>query len=117
MNRIWKRIMIGAMAAVLMAGATPAGNLTAKADFWEIEEDSLIQQSSVSRGKIGKSMNLTFQIRNDSDKTWNSMEVEVKTDPLNGGNQDHEYICPLEKGTKTTVGGSLAPGKQKFVLI
>lgn len=122
MNRLWKRIMIGAMAAVLMAGATPAGELTARADLWDTSENDIVKQSSVSRGKIGKSMNVTVDVYNDSGSDWNDVYVSIENPyggwTLPGPNEDHGgTVFPFEKVTGKSLGGGIASGKHKSVSI
>ena len=123
MNRIWKRIMIGTMAAVLMAGTMPAGKMTARADLWDTSNNDTVKQTSVSRGKIGKSMNVTVDIYNNSGSDWADVYVNIEnpyggSGMLPGPGEDHGgMVFPFEKVSGKSLGGGIANGKHKSVSI
>lgn len=123
----WKRAAGIAGAALMLAFVTiplmiPFHSITAEADYWQVPEDSIIKQDAVSRGVIGRTMNLSFEIWNDSlDETWRDIKVEVLSNPLNsgvsGGEEQFATIFPFEKTGEKTVGGELASGGKRKVTI
>ncbi len=123
MSRIWKRIQVCLMTAALIAGLLPFGGLTARADLWDASENFVVKQSSISRGKIGRSMNLTVEIYNDSDSEWEDVYVTTanhfdyggyRPGPENSGDDD---VFPFEMVAGKSIAGGISPGKHKSVSI
>ena len=114
MNRIWKRIMIGAMAAVLMVVLLPWRNMIVRADLFDYSSNCYVDQSSISRGKIGKSMNVTFVITNREAKDWKDVKVSIDR-YMDYGYE--EYVFPFEKTAEKTLGGGISVDGHKSVSI
>lgn len=79
--------------------------------------------NNVPKGKIGRSMNITFTIRNDSSETWNDVEVSIEdgyysmTTP-SGTALDGDYVFPFEITDNTFKAkhvGKMEPGDRRNV--
>lgn len=79
--------------------------------------------NNVPKGKIGRSMNVTFTVRNDSSETWNDVEVAIEdgyysmTTP-SGTALEGDYVFPFEITDNTFKSkhiGKMDPGDRKNV--
>lgn len=79
--------------------------------------------NNVPKGKIGRSMNITFTIRNDSSETWNDVEVSIEdgyysmTTP-SGTALEGDYVFPFEITDNTFKAkhvGKMEPGARRNV--
>ena len=122
MKTAWKRTAVFAMALILL-GTVP---MTARADLWDTSKNDTVLQNAVSRGKIGRSMNVTVTIRNhepEGGTAWNDVYVMIENTDSGYGimpspdNADGWQVYPFEKSTGHTIAGGIAPGQEKSVSI
>ncbi len=95
-------------------------SMTAQADLVDTSDNVTIRQTSISRGKIGRNMNLSVEIWNESGSDWENPKVVI----ANLGNymakpseQGMEYIFPFEKTAEKKLGGTLKAGSHRSVSI
>ena len=120
MKRFLKKGMIIGMAALLLAAGQPA---PVRAAMVDTSENSIIISKNISKGKIGRSMNVNFQIVNQSGQDWEDVEVNIYNSSGYIASPDAletEYIFPFEVTTATFEPrhvGTVKAGKTKNVSI
>ncbi len=114
MKGLWKKVIPFVMAALFVLSAVE----TARAGITDTSGNSVIKQTSISRGKIGRSMNVTFSIYNDSGDAWEDVTARIVNwvgfweDPTTT-----EYdIFPFEAETEKHV-GTISANSHKSVSI
>ncbi len=123
MKRRWLKKWTAFMTAVVMTlvlvlAAAPIDTLAAPSD----EYPNLVVQN-IPKGKIGRSMNITFSVVNDSSDTWNDTEVAIEEDYYSmttPGTEDREELFPFEITENTFESkyiGRLEPGSRKHVTL
>lgn len=117
MKRIWARVLAWTAVFLLAAGVL---SFPAMADLIDTSDNETIRQSSIPRGKIGRNMNVTLEIWNNSGSDWDDIKVVID----NPGNymakpseQGLEYIFPFEKTAEKRLGGTLKSGSHRSVSI
>ncbi len=110
MKAAWRKIWILG-AAVLMLGAVPA---TAMADMADVSGNYYVEQSSISRGKIGRSMNVTFSVENKTNQDWKDVRVVISS-YMSGWYSEEDYVFPFEKATEKVLGAGIAAGSRRSV--
>ena len=120
MNGLWKRMAPFVMAALCAISAA----VTARADLWDTSGNEYVKQSAISRGKIGKSMNVTMQICNPYGPDWKDVYVKIDTFfNTEGGflpgadNEYREEVFPFEAPAGKMVSGGIQTGKSKTISI
>lgn len=104
------------MAVLLLAGSIPIQGLAA---LENTANNTTVVTSSVPKGKIGKSMTITFTIKNDTGSDWEDITVGIgESDSYYAGKDDLEggYVFPFEVTTTTFKPrfiGSIKAGKSR----
>ena len=104
-----KRIAPFMMAALFVISAAA----TARADLWDTSRNETVKQNSVSRGKIGRSMNIPVTIYNYSGETWEDVYVKVENSDASYGympspdNADGWQVYPFEMSAGRSVAGGI----------
>lgn len=105
---------------ILMVTALPLTMLTAIAGPSD-EHPNLVVKST-PRGKIGRSMNITFNVRNSSDSSdWEDVYVGIQDNyysMITPGSEQLDYVFPFEiteNTFKKKYVGKVAQGKEKSV--
>ena len=124
MKKLWKQGLTMAMAA-MMATAVPVsgltgamGPMTAMASPMNNNSDEIVTKS-ISKGKIGRSMNINFVVRNESGGDWENVVVGIEEQDFTMSKPnaiDGDYVFPFEiteNNFKTTTLGSVEAGKEK----
>ena len=118
-KRVKKAILL-IMAVVMTVTALPLTMLTALA-LPSDEYPNLVVKST-PRGKIGRSMNITFSIRNSSDsEDWEDVYVSIQDNYYSmspPGSEQLDYVFPFEvvdSTFKKKYVGKVAQGKEKSV--
>lgn len=109
-----KQWMIGCMALMLLMGTMP---LQAMADLIDTSENRVVTSGSVPRGKIGKTMTVSFSVNNYTSTDWEDVEVSITgQDYEDPGSLEGGYVFPFEKTTTTSKPryiGKIAAGKSR----
>ena len=119
-----KGITLMTAAMLALASAAPMAALTTMtAMAIPSDDDPGLIVNNVPKGKIGRSMNVTFTVRNDSSETWNDVEVAIEdgyysmTTP-SGTALDGDYVFPFEITDNTFKAkhvGKMEPGDRRNV--
>ncbi len=110
MKAVWRKIWILG-AALLILGMTPAA---AMADMADVSGNYYVEQSSISRGKIGRSMNVTFSVENKTNQDWKDVKVVISS-YMSGWYNEEDYIFPFEKATEKVLGAGISVGSRRSV--
>lgn len=118
MNGFWKKAAPFVMAALFVVSAA----MTARADLWDTSENDTVKQTSVSKGKIGKSMNVTVDVYNNTRDDWKDVYVSIENPyggmTLPGPDEEHGgEAFPFEHVTGKPISGGIAAGSHKSVSI
>lgn len=73
MNKL-KKGVLWLMSAVLLAGAVP---MQAWAGLEDTANNEVVISSNVPKGKVGKSMTVSFNIKNNTDSDWSDVSVQI----------------------------------------
>ncbi len=122
MKKIWAGIAVWIAVFALTAGVFSVNSL---AEMYDTSENEIVKQTSISRGKIGRSMNVSMEIFNNSDMEWKDVYVQITNtgDRTMRNPSDYiygEYVYPFEGASEKYVGtirgirasGSDAPDKE-----
>lgn len=119
MKRKIRTAVILIMALVLTVTALPLTMLTAMA-LPSDEYPNLVVKST-PRGKIGRSMNVTFTIRNSDDSAWEDVYVSIEDNYYSmtaPGAEQLDYVFPFEitdNTFKKKYVGKVSPGQERGV--
>ena len=103
----------------MAVGTIPATLMTAKALPSDDYPNLIVK--TIPRGKIGRSMNVTFTIKNDSSEVWEDLEVSIQDSYFSmaaPGTTELEYIFPFEIAENTFKPkhiGKMSPGTERSV--
>ena len=108
MKKLWKQGLTMAMAA-MMATAVPVSGLTgamgpmtamaAGSLIFDNESEEIVTKT-VPKGKIGRSMNVNFVIRNTSGVDWKDVKVGIADRDFSMSRPDAidgDYVFPFER--------------------
>ncbi|MBS6644499.1 MAG: hypothetical protein KH366_13045 [Clostridiaceae bacterium] len=116
--KMLKRSLVWILAVITLLGAMP---LTSFALIDTSDNDYVITKKTPS-GKTGKSMSISFTLKNSSGRDWNKMGISLSTDVIISDDEDLEstYVFPFEVNDNTfdiKEVGSLKDGSSKSVSI
>lgn len=107
-----KKALVISMAALLMFGSMPVG--TAYAGMMDTTNNETVISSGIAKGKIGRSMSVSFTIRNNSGSDWENVKVAIANSggyiPDSSSLED-DYIFPFEVTNNTFTERSIGPIK------
>lgn len=107
-----KKALVICMAALLMFGSMPVG--TAYAGMMDTTNNETVISSGIAKGKIGRSMSVSFTIRNNSGSDWENVKVAIANSggyiPDSSSLED-DYIFPFEVTNNTFTERSIGPIK------
>ena len=118
MKKLWKQGLTMAMAA-MMATAVPVsglmGPMTAMASPMNNNSDEIVTKS-ISKGKIGRSMNINFVVRNESGGDWENVVVGIEEQDFTMSKPDAidgDYVFPFEITENNNAGNCAGRKREK----
>lgn len=111
MKKLKKGLVIS-MAALLLFGSIPVQS--AYAGMTDTTNNDTVISSGIAKGKIGRSMSVSFTIRNSSGSDWDNVKVAIANSggyiPDSSSLED-EYVFPFEVTNNTFTERSIGPIK------
>ncbi len=98
MKRIWKQAFVFLMAAILTIGTLA---VPARASWHNTVDNYIITQTSVSKGRIGKNMTVSFRVTPDNDGKWEDVYVRFSEPRYYVGPGEEEEMFPFEGVSST----------------
>ena len=111
MRKLKKGLMIG-MAALLLFGSMPVQNTYA--GMMDTTNNETVISSGIAKGKIGRSMSVSFTIRNNSGSDWDNVKVAIANSGgyiSDSSSLEDDYIFPFEVTNNTFTERSIGPIK------
>lgn len=111
MKKLKKGLVIG-MAALLLFGSMPVQNVYA--GMTDTTNNETVISSGIAKGKIGRSMSVSFTIRNNSGSDWDNVKVAIANSGgyiSDSSSLEDDYIFPFEVTNNTFTERSIGPIK------
>ena len=111
MKKLKKGLVI-AMAALMMFGSIPVR--TAYAGMMDTTNNETVISSGIAKGKIGRSMSVSFTIRNNSGSDWENVKVAIANSGgyiSDSSSLEDDYVFPFEVTNNTFTERSIGPIK------
>lgn len=111
MKKLKKGLVI-AMAALMMFGSIPVQ--TAFAGMMDTTNNETVISSGIAKGKIGRSMSVSFTIRNNSGSDWENVKVAIANSGgyiSDSSSLEDDYVFPFEVTNNTFTERSIGPIK------
>ncbi|MBS5064969.1 MAG: hypothetical protein KHZ58_14455 [Hungatella hathewayi] len=111
MKKLKKGLVI-AMAALMMFGSIPVR--TAYAGMMDTTNNETVISTGIAKGKIGRSMSVSFTIRNNSGSDWENVKVAIANSGgyiSDSSSLEDDYVFPFEVTNNTFTERSIGPIK------
>lgn len=111
MKKLKKGLVI-AMAALLMFGSIPVQ--TVFAGMMDTTNNETVISTGIAKGKIGRSMSVSFTIRNNSGSDWENVKVAIANSGgyiSDSSSLEDDYVFPFEVTNNTFTERSIGPIK------